>query len=326
MEIPLSSVTVIVPAYNIAPYIDECIGSVMMQSTDDWVCIIVDDGSTDGTAEKLSGYQDPRIKVISQTNSGVSVARNAGLASVSTPFVMFLDGDDILQPQALERLLAGFVAAPAAVAAFGALRKILVDGTPFLGEKPLERANYPSGDVFERMLQENFLANGGQALVRTAVAQKLGGFDESLKLSEDWEFWCRLALHGEFHYVGAPPEVFSLRIRPGSASGGMAADWNMHKPSIDRVIGNTLFASRFSGWRWWWLVRQIRASHQWECGRVNFTVKSFSIAHRHMISSLLTAPTIKRVVLYGIAIATQITGRSFASRLRFRDAELPQSR
>ena len=103
-------------------------------------------------------------------------------------------------------------------------RKVLADGSPYPGEKPLGRVAYPSGDILEAMLQNNFLANGGHVLVRTEAARHVGGFDERLRLSEDWEFWCRLALEGPFAYIGAEPECLYLRVAPASASGGMAPE------------------------------------------------------------------------------------------------------
>ncbi|MGI4807551.1 MAG: glycosyltransferase family 2 protein, partial [Janthinobacterium lividum] len=208
-------VTVVVPAYNIAAYIDDCLDSILSQHFGNLECWVVDDGSTDATAARVQARTDPRIKLLRQANAGVSAARNAGLAQARGRYVMFLDGDDILHPQALQRLVASFQEHPKAAATFGTLIKILQDGRLFPGQKALARHRYPSGDVLALMIEENFLANGGHVLVRTAAARTVGGFDTSLRLSEDWEFWCRLAAIGAFVFIGNEPEVFYLRVHHG---------------------------------------------------------------------------------------------------------------
>lgn len=317
------SVTVAVPAFNLELYIGDCLRSLMDQTFQDWKCLVVDDGSTDRTAEVVAGFRDDRITLLTQANAGVSSARNRALAAADTPYLMFLDGDDILHPWALARLVNRLTVDSKAVAAFGAVRKIMTDGSPYPGQKPLMLSRYPDGDVLETMLRENFLANGGQVLLRTAIAQRIGGFDQRLKLSEDWEFWCRLASEGAFKYIGAPPEVFSLRMRPGSASGGLAADWSQHQAALSAVLSNPQLASRFPTNHWKRLAREIVASHRWECGRVNFAIGDFGTAHRLLSSALVEHPTAKRLALYGIAIVSQITGRSIASRFRFRKDDFP---
>lgn len=120
---------------------------------------------------------------------------------------MFLDGDDTLHLQALERLVAALDEHRVAAAAFGTLVRTLADGSLYPGQKALARHRYPTGDVLARMVEENFLANGGHVLVRTEAARAVGGFDVSLRTSEVWEFWCRLATFGEFFFIGTEPEL-----------------------------------------------------------------------------------------------------------------------
>ncbi|MGI4798693.1 MAG: glycosyltransferase family 2 protein [Janthinobacterium lividum] len=311
-------VTVVVPAYNIAAYIDDCMDSILSQHFTDLECWVVDDGSTDATAARVQARTDPRIKLIRQANAGVSEARNAGLAQARGRYVMFLDGDDLLHPQALGRLVASLDAHPAAAATFGTLVKILQDGRLFPGQKALAHHRYPSGNVLAQMIEENFLANGGHVLVRTAAARTVGGFDEALRLSEDWEFWCRLAASGEFIFIGNEPEVFYLRVHQGSAA-GIASDWTNHQASLNAVLGNAGLRDRFEAGAWQRLERRVRASHMWEAGRVNFTKRRFAPARHLMVRSLLLHPRGKRVALFMLAQASQILNRPLASRLRFAD-------
>ena len=193
-------ITVVVPAYNVAEFILPCLASVVAQTHANWHCVVVDDGSGDDTAARVGSVDDNRITLLRQANAGVSAARNCGLAHARGDHVMFLDGDDVLHDRALARLAAVLANRPRAVAAYGTFLKILPDGTPYPGQKPLARHRYADGDVLETMVRGNFLANGGHVLIRTAAARSIGGFDTAIRLSEDWEFWCRLAACGEFAF------------------------------------------------------------------------------------------------------------------------------
>lgn len=100
-------VSVIIPCYNQELYISEAIQSVIDQTYDNWECIIIDDGSDDASAEIINGFvnKDSRFKYIFQNNQGVSVARNAGFKSCNGEFIQFLDGDDFIYPEKLEKQL-----------------------------------------------------------------------------------------------------------------------------------------------------------------------------------------------------------------------------
>jgi len=99
--------SIIIPVYNVAPYLRECLDSVIAQTFTDWEAICVDDGSTDGSGAILDEYaaKDKRFRVIHQKNAGVSAARNAALDIASGKWFLFLDGDDVLRNDGLEVFL-----------------------------------------------------------------------------------------------------------------------------------------------------------------------------------------------------------------------------
>ena len=98
--------SVVIPAYNVEAYLDECLGSVAAQSFGDWEAIVVDDGSTDSSAALAEawGLKDNRFRILKQTNQGLSSARNAGMHLAQGEYLLFLDGDDWLEPDALQAL------------------------------------------------------------------------------------------------------------------------------------------------------------------------------------------------------------------------------
>ena len=101
-------VTVIIPVYNVAAYLPQCLDSVIAQTLDDIEIICVNDGSKDESLAVLNEYaaQDSRIKIIDKANAGVSAARNDGIAAAQGEYIAFLDGDDFLEPDCLEKVYA----------------------------------------------------------------------------------------------------------------------------------------------------------------------------------------------------------------------------
>jgi glycosyltransferase involved in cell wall biosynthesis len=314
-------VTVVIPAFNVASYVADCLASVRAQTLPDWECIVVDDGSTDGTAERVRGIADPRIRLHSQRNQGVSAARNAGLAQARGAYVLFLDGDDRLHPQALSRLASRLDPHPESVAAYGTVWVIFEDGSPY-PQKPLRvRRIPPSGDVLGALLRWELFLQIGSVMIRTTAARRLGGFKEELRLSEDWEFCCRLAALGHFRFVGAEPEVSHVRMRTRSASRSLSPDWENHLPTLRAVIESRVLASRFPEGDWRRLKRQVLAAHLWEAGRMNFIARRYGEARRLMLRSFSQGITAKRIALFLIAQVSQLVGVSLVPRLRFLDED-----
>lgn len=102
----MARITVVIPVYNVEKYLKECLDSVLNQTFPDWEAVCVNDGSTDGSAAILDEYasKDGRFKIITQANGGLSSARNTGIKAAKGDYVLFLDSDDWLEPNALETI------------------------------------------------------------------------------------------------------------------------------------------------------------------------------------------------------------------------------
>ena len=100
-------VSVIVPVYQVADYLEQCLQSLLQQSWKNFEVLLIDDGSTDGSAEICDAFagRDPRFKVIHQTNQGVGAVRNVGLSKAQGAYIAFVDGDDYVAPDMLEKML-----------------------------------------------------------------------------------------------------------------------------------------------------------------------------------------------------------------------------
>lgn len=244
MTVPRFSI--VMPAWNAAETIDEAIASVLGQSVADWELIVIDDGSADRTAEIAGDVSDPRVSVLSQPNAGLCRTRNRGRLECRADRVMFLDSDDRLRPTALARLGEALDSNPGAVLAYGEYvsmddrgRLVNVKGQPIFSRRP-------SGQVLERLLQANFFMSGA-ALIRRQALVEAGDFDIGLRSAEDWEMWCRLALLGEFVYLGGEP-VLEYRQTAVSLSNpaDLEAGYRQRLDCVAAVFGNPRIRECFS--------------------------------------------------------------------------------
>lgn len=316
------AVGVIIPAYNVQAYIGDAVRSVLAQDFDDWECLVVDDGSTDDTAAIVAAFDDPRIRLLRQQNAGVSAARNTGIARTTADAVVFLDGDDELHPTALRRLRESLIEHPEAVLVFGTTMRMTPDGEIEPGQKHPARHAYVTGDVLGHMLvHDRVFWNGGQVLVRTRHLRAVGGYRLGMRLSEDWELFCRLAALGPCVFIGPQDEILRHRVRPGSAAPTLSLDFANHLPAIDVVFGNQELRARFTARRWRAMHDAVLADHQFETGRQNFAQRRFTAARRHMLLGTLKGPTRRRIALLLLAGPSRVLGRPLVGPLRFHAEE-----
>lgn len=235
------SVSVVMPAKNAAAYIGEAIASVLTQGNRLHELIVVDDGSSDETIAIVRGFDDPKIRLLTNAGTGVSSARNAGARSATADWLMFLDADDRLRVNALEILVGAATLRPDAVAIYGDYDRIDGDGR-LIGKRSLLRYRQkPSGNVLERLVAGNFIVNGGIMIVRSRAFAAVGGFDEALRYCEDWHCWCRLAALGEFHFV--PGCLMDYRVH-GANTMSAARTAQDFMPAVERIFNDPLISPR----------------------------------------------------------------------------------
>lgn len=196
-------VSIIMPCYNAAAHLPDSVGSVLAQNVGDWELIAVDDGSTDNTLAWLQAQSDARIRVLTQTNQGVSAARNAGLGAARGRYVAFLDADDSWASTFIERMLAGLQARPDAVLAYCGWQNVGLPrnrGAPFV---PPDYENAAKAETLFAGCRWPIHA----ALVRRDTVLAAHGFDPALKNAEDYALWLRVATRAPIVRV---PEVLAF--------------------------------------------------------------------------------------------------------------------
>lgn len=212
-------ISIIIAAYNAERYVAHTLQSVLDQSYKHWECLVVDDGSKDGTGEVARSFaaRDERIRVLQQPNAGVSNARNRGLAQsdVCAPYVVFLDSDDVWLPDALQVLFDALESSPDAVGAHGLADLINSDGEPIQAGEFAEfgrkrttlrgRRFAPLAEdkptTFEVVITQGLIFPPGLALLRKSAVERAGGFDPAFSSQEDWDLWIRLTRFGDMVFV-----------------------------------------------------------------------------------------------------------------------------
>lgn len=200
-----ASIDVIIPVYNGAKFVFEAINSAATQTLPPKSIIVVDDGSTDETPAVIKQYRGAiPLKYIRQENRGLSAARNAGWRHSQAEFVVFLDADDIWQPEKLgaQVEIQQRSAVPDLQLVYCGYHHIDQSGKPItIPGLPIIHPTL-RGRVFNELLPKNIISGSGSAvLVRRNTLEQLSGFDESLRALEDWDMWLRIAQIGGIDFV-----------------------------------------------------------------------------------------------------------------------------
>lgn len=248
---PNPAISFIVPAYNAEQTLRETLASVAAQSRTDWEAVVVDDGSTDQTAQLAEGFGDARIVVVRQVNTGLAGARNAGLRRATGEFVCFLDADDVVRPSFAEQML-GAIGDDDAVACWYEL----------VGPagQPLGWACMPTREdlAWDRLIRNNPLAVTA-VVRRVSLERRLGrvdAFNAALRVLEDWDLWLRWACAGARWAPVVEEPLVRVRLRGGSLSQAVG---RMHEAGLGVIRTHARNEEELSGaLRHWSLLHAAR--------------------------------------------------------------------
>lgn len=191
MPVTPPRISIIVPCFKQAHYLDTSLKSVLDQSLSNWECIIVNDGSPDNTEAVAQKWckKDDRFRYLKKENGGLSSARNAGIKTSEGTFILPLDADDILHEQYLERLVPVLlnneelaIVTPYSIFFEGSIDNVVNELKP-------------KGDTYPYLLYVNQLI--ATSLYRKQCWEEVGGYDETMRKGfEDWEFWLAITKRG----------------------------------------------------------------------------------------------------------------------------------
>jgi O-antigen/teichoic acid export membrane protein/glycosyltransferase involved in cell wall biosynthesis len=270
-----SMVSVVIPVRNCKAYIHEAIDSILVQAYSNVEIIVIDDGSDDFDYLSLHDY-DQRIKVIRLEGVGVSRARNTGMKLAQGELIAFLDADDVWFPGKLSAQIAYLEKHPEVGVVFGGFIKwnqeldgtflapaILMQDCSGLDQADSER----SGWLYTRLLM-GLLVGMNTAIIRKKLYHHLGGFDESLRIGEDYDYWLRASRITQIHSLAGPVALYRIHKRSATSHADPVnhlslilktaeARWGLSSPDGEAVLQKNfklrIAASEFDhGYRHFW--------------------------------------------------------------------------
>ena len=271
------SVGVAIPAYNAAAWIAETLDSILAQTLAPDEIVVVDDGSTDGTAEVAERYADA-ITLVRQENRGAPAAYNRGFRTTRCDYVAMCPADDLWEPRKLEWQLDTLRAHPEVDVAFGRAR--------FFGERDDDYPAPPATGVLEprsfaRAMYEANLIAAPTAVVRRALHERLGGFREEIAI-EDYDFWMRAVRSGAVFYYD-PRLLVRHRWHGENLSAKALVVWELAY-EIHRAHADAVGDER--------LVRRVLARDLRTIGRCRLGLDRFDAAAAAYRASLRYRPTL----------------------------------
>lgn len=215
----LPSVSIITPTYNRAHTLARTINSVLAQSISDWELVIVDDGSTDNTKDLVESYEDSRVRYYRQERKGVSAARNKAVSLAESEWVAYLDSDNILFPNYLERMFAHIAKNKGAVFSFPKGERLLelwIEGE--LVERIDESREFADEITVCDIVHRKLHTDGNGLMHLRRVFGKDVCFDEKISGMEDWDFLLTLCQKYSNDFVYVPETLYSYSQRFGGDS------------------------------------------------------------------------------------------------------------
>jgi glycosyltransferase involved in cell wall biosynthesis len=213
----LPKVSIIVPAYNVAPYLGETLDSVLAQTRTDYEVVLVNDGSTDATAQIVEQYRERfagKLLYVWQENRGLAAARNTAIRAARGQYVALLDSDDVWLPGYLASMLGLLEADPALDIVFP---NAIFWGSPQYNGRDFQSVFPPNPPITMDKLLGRESSIFGLATMRREMVLAAGGYDEALRASEDFDLWLRLLQRGcRFGYAVEP--LVKYRYRADSLS------------------------------------------------------------------------------------------------------------
>jgi glycosyltransferase involved in cell wall biosynthesis len=289
------AISIVIPAYNHARFLEDTLRSVQEQSFRDWECVVVDDGSTDGTSgiAQRCAAEDDRFRAVRIENSGASAARNHGyrLTNPESALVTFMDSDDVWLPHALATLHGRLLADPTAIGAHGLAEEI--DET---GELRSSRSHSDFGrnrlgldgrrlivwptdrpTSFDVLINGNVLFPPGLLLAQRSAYERAGRFDETFTGAEDWDMLIRLSRFGDLVFVDDVILQYRRHGRNiGAAPGIERQAWLVRCKGFHSPENNA--SHQRSARRGWRAYQRYMISQRWRSARDEFRAKRLGAA------------------------------------------------
>lgn len=275
-------ISVIIPAYNAERFLPETLRSACAQTYRRLEIVVVDDGSTDGTADIARFFEagDARVRLLQQKNAGVAAARNLGIAHSRGQFIAPLDADDVWYPRKLERQVEILLAADQSVGVvYSAWECIDEEGIILSGTR---RSPGLEGDLSTVLAYRNVIACASNPLIRRRCIESVGGysqrmFERGVQGCEDWDLYLRIA--ERYRFAASPDCLMAYRRRRSSmatSSTGMAGSFRIMMSDLEERRPDLPAALRqHARQRFYWYVSNLCSRDDERLRAAAWTIRSF---------------------------------------------------
>ncbi len=273
-------VSVIIPTYNRRELVQRAIQSALAQTFRPLEILVVDDGSTDGTAELVGSLPDP-VHLWQQSNQGLAAARNAGIRRSRGDLIALLDSDDQWTPDKLARSVALLDERPECDVVYNAAAALSSSGRL----QPPARRRAPDGWILNTLFERNFICDSSTVFHRR-VWERIGGFDETLPVCVGHQFWLRVAVGHRFGYLPEPLTIC------GESPESLTAD----RARLLRVQAEMLH--RFYEEQGWQRMDRSRVCQTMnrlclKAGQLTWRQGDIALSARHYRGAVLYRPTMR---------------------------------
>jgi glycosyltransferase involved in cell wall biosynthesis len=225
------SVSVVIPAYNAEKYLSEALQSVLAQTLLPQEIVVVDDGSTDGTAALAESF-GPLVRVIRTANQRAAAGRNLGVKNTTGEWIAFLDADDVWEPSKLEKQMAELAAHPEADVCYTPYINLWQEGdTARIGAV----TNMPSAADIRKSLLRKTTFIPSCAIVRRSAFLSVGGFDPTRRHAQDWDLWVRMMAAGAT-FIPCQEPLMRYRTHPDNMSANVMSSLDSAKDVYSKYI------------------------------------------------------------------------------------------
>lgn len=281
-------VSVIIPVYNSAKYITDAIDSVLAQTYKNYEIIIVNDGSTDSTAEVVKKYlrsqildhRPQAIRYVYQENKGPSAARNRGIKEAKGEYIAFLDSDDVWLPEKIELQMAEILKSPSlGLITCGEINVNLINSTEeySYGLRGLNR-----NKALNLLLLKNIIHGGSPVLIRKECLDRVGLFDEKLQVAEDWDLWLRICRHYDFKGIDKP--LVKILIRENSQCSDGYKNIINEIRFLDKVFSDSSFKKN-------WIIKKKAYGLRYYAAAIAFRENGkISDTKKYLLKAISTFP------------------------------------
>lgn len=303
-------VSIVMCAFNAANYIDETIDSVLAQTFTDFELIIVNDGSTDHTSKIVESYADPRIVLVEQENGGPAAARNTALQHASGEYVAILDSDDLWLPRYLEKMLKIFKSDPNIDFAYPNAELF---GTPYWnGKRFMDRDPSSLPITLDKLISRECNVFISSIFKREIIAA-VGGFDTSLKGSEDLDLWFRICNAG-YHFTFTREILVKYRKRDDSLSSGSENFYKNVIAAIHKLKSTLPLTTRQQELADQYIKRVEAEDYECRFHR-KFAARNFQAAASDLREVIARQPSIKRRLLaFSLKLSPEMLYKMVAAR------------